>query len=116
MTAGSWTALPPTCWPLKATAMWNGSKAIIRTMKPTRNAGSASMRINRTASNTRDLRGLKVAPICAARGQARYRTSSPASGFAARGRKLVADDEAIKRALVTAELFRQVAEMGDQGM
>ena len=30
MTAGSWTASPPTCWPSKATATSNGSKAIIQ--------------------------------------------------------------------------------------
>src|SRR5262245_33833116 len=52
MIAGSWTASLPTCWPLKATAMWNGSKAIIRTMRRTRSAVLASTPTSRTASST----------------------------------------------------------------
>src|ERR1700748_1480443 len=57
MTAGSSTASPPTCWLSKATAISNGSKAIIRTTKPIRNAASAWKPTSRIASNTSVSRG-----------------------------------------------------------
>ena len=51
-TAGSWTASPRTCWRSRARAVWSGSKATIRTTKPTAGDGSEPKPTHRTGSST----------------------------------------------------------------
>ena len=53
-----WIASPPTSSPSRATAMSNGSRAISPTTKRTRSAASARTPCCRSASNTRNSRGV----------------------------------------------------------
>src|ERR1700722_20813632 len=91
MTAGFWTASPPTCWPLKATAMSNGSRATTRITRPTRSAAWAWMPTSSTRSNTKGVRG-------------------PSAGAGA------TNSRRKRQALVgrLADAHRQVAQMRDQ--
>src|SRR3990167_5657976 len=50
--AGSSTAPPPKCWPSRATATSNGSRATTRTTRPTGTAASAPTPTSRTGSST----------------------------------------------------------------
>ena len=70
-TAFSSTASPPTCWPSKATATSNGSKAISPTTRKTRNAASGSTASSRTGSSTRSSRGEGQGPPAAVIAEAR---------------------------------------------
>jgi sulfate-transporting ATPase len=52
MTAGSWTASPPTCWPSRATARWSGLKATTPTTKKIVKIAWVPLPISPIASNT----------------------------------------------------------------
>src|SRR5690606_21545941 len=53
MTAGSWTASPPTSWPSRATRTWSSSRATTASTRKTRSAALATTRVPSACASRR---------------------------------------------------------------